>query len=138
MTFQTGESGNPNGRPKGSRNRSTSMLRALIGNEAEEIVRVLVEAARNGNVSAAKVLLDRILPPARTGTGDVLLPLPPEQSLTTTADALIRAVSNGELAPSDAGAISMLLKTRADLTDLAELERRLANLEAELELRKQH
>ena|ERR1700686_1515985 len=136
MTFQAGESGNPNGRPKGSRNRSTSVLRALIGNEAEDVIRVLVEAARNGNVSAAKVLLDRILPPARAGTGDVELPLPSEQPLTAAADALIRAVSNGELAPSDAALIGTVLKTRAELTDLAELERRLANLEAEL--RKQH
>jgi hypothetical protein len=132
MTFQAGESGNPNGRPKGSRNRTTSVLRALIGNEAEDIIRVLVEAARNGNVSAAKVLLDRILPPARTGTGDVSLPLTSEQPVTVAVDELIRAVSAGEVAPSDAAVIATLLRTRAELTDLAELERRLAHLEAEL------
>jgi hypothetical protein len=93
---------------------------------------VLVEAARNGNVSAAKVLLDRILPPARTGTGDVSLPLTSEQPVTVAVDELIRAVSAGEVAPSDAAVIATLLRTRAELTDLAELERRLAHLEAEL------
>jgi hypothetical protein len=132
MPFKPGESGNPAGRPKGSGNRSTSALRGLIGNEAGDIIRVLVEAARGGNVSAAKILLDRILPPARTGICDVELPLPSEQPLAASADALICAVSNGELAPSDAALIGTLLKTRAELTDLAQLERRLANLEAEL------
>jgi hypothetical protein len=132
MTFKPGESGNPAGRPRGSRNRSTSALRALIDGEADELIRVLATAARNGNVSAAKVLLDRILPPARCGTGDVELPLPSEQPVTAGVDELIRAVSAGEIAPSDAAVIATLLKTRAELTDLAELERRLASLEAEL------
>jgi hypothetical protein len=107
-------------------------LRALIDGEAEDLIRVLATAARNGNVSAAKVLLDRILPPARCGIGDVELPLSSEQPGTAGVDELIRAVSAGEIAPSDAAVIGTLLKTRAELTDLAELERRLANLEAEL------
>jgi hypothetical protein len=132
MPFKPGTSGNPLGRPRGSRNRSTSALRALIDGEAEELIRVLAEAARNGSVSAAKVLLDRILPPARCGTGDVQLPLPSEQPAAAGVDELIRAVSAGEIAPSDAALIGGLFKTRVELTDMAELERRLASLEAEL------
>jgi hypothetical protein len=60
------------------------------------------------------------------------LPLPSEQPVTAAVDELIRAVPSGELAPTDAALIGGLLKTRAELTDLAELERRLAILEAEL------
>jgi hypothetical protein len=61
------------------------------------------------------------------------LPLPSKDlPVTAAVDELIRAVSAGEIAPSDAAVIGTLLKTRAELTDLAELERRLANLEAEL------
>jgi hypothetical protein len=136
VTFQAGQSGNPAGRPKGVKNRSTSSLRALIDTQAEEIIAVLVNAARNGDIRAARTLLDRVLPPLRSGVGDVELPLTWEQPLTAAADAVIQAVSDGRLTPSDAMQIGALLKVRADLTELAELERRLASLETELRNRK--
>ncbi len=37
--FQKGISGNPNGRPTGSRNKLTLMAEALLDDEAEELVR---------------------------------------------------------------------------------------------------
>ena len=132
MTFQAGQSGNPAGRPKGSRNKRPSALRALIGAEAEEMIRVLASAARNGNVTAARALLDRVLPPIRSAFLDLQLPSTSERPLAEAADAVIQAVSDGTLTPSDAIQLGGLLKLRAELTDLAELERRLANLEAEL------
>jgi Family of unknown function (DUF5681) len=132
MIFQPGQSGNPSGRPRGSRNRTTGALRALIDEEAEELIRVLAEAGRSGNVSAAKALLDRILPPARSGFGETELQLNSELPLTAAADAVIQAVSDGALAPSDAVQIGTLLKIRAELTGFAELEQRLAKVETEL------
>jgi Family of unknown function (DUF5681) len=132
MPFQPGQSGNLNGRPRGSRNRTTIALRALIDEEAEEIIRVLAAAARNGNVTAAKALLDRVLPPVRSGFAEAEIPLTPELPLTAAADAVIQAVSDGTLAPGDAVQIGTLLKIRAELTGLAELEQRLAKLETEL------
>jgi hypothetical protein len=96
------------------------------------MIHVLAAAARNGNVSAAKALLDRVLPPVRSGFAEAELTLTPELSLTAAADAVIQAVSDGTLAPGDAVQIGTLLKIRAELTGLAELEQRLAKLETEL------
>lgn len=121
MPFQPGKSGNPEGRPRGSRNRSTTALRALLESEAEEAIRTLATAARNGNVSAAKALLDRILPPMRSGFIEVEVPLTSDRPLTEAADAVIRAVAEGSLAPGDAVQVAALLKIRAELTQLNEV-----------------
>ena len=43
--FKPGQSGNPAGRPKGSRNRSTLALEAIFEAEAEAITRKAIELA---------------------------------------------------------------------------------------------
>src|SRR4051812_28112833 len=60
--FQLGQSGNPLGRPAGSRNKATLLLVKLIDGEGEDIVRALVTAAKSGDVSAGRALLDRLVP----------------------------------------------------------------------------
>jgi hypothetical protein len=71
--FEKGESGNPNGRPKGSRNRSTiarqwlevnqKLKNPLTGQEEtmsqEDLMTLaLIKKAREGDVSAYKALMD--------------------------------------------------------------------------------
>jgi hypothetical protein len=71
--FKKGESGNPNGRPKGSRNRSTIARRWLEVNQklknpltSEEetmsqedlMTLALIKKAREGDVNAYKALMD--------------------------------------------------------------------------------
>ena len=53
---------NPAGRPKGSENKYTALARALMSENAEEIVRVVLEKAKDGDVHCIKMCLDRILP----------------------------------------------------------------------------
>lgn len=70
--FQPGKSGNPKGRPKGSKNRSTELKEFLL-KEAEgqlleslpKILDTLVKKAVDGDTQAAKLLLERILPAKR-------------------------------------------------------------------------
>ena len=71
--FEKGESGNPNGRPKGSRNRSTiarqwlevnqSLKNPLTGEQEtmsqEDLMTLaLIKKAREGDVNAYKALMD--------------------------------------------------------------------------------
>lgn len=71
--FQQGESGNPSGRPKGSRNRSTiarqwlevnqSLKNPLTGeqetmSQEDLITLALIKKARDGDVNAYKALMD--------------------------------------------------------------------------------
>ncbi|MGY8934545.1 MAG: hypothetical protein ACKVG6_00375 [Alphaproteobacteria bacterium] len=49
----------------GSRNKATLALEALIDGQGEEVVSTIIEEAKNGNMVAAKALLDRFVPPRR-------------------------------------------------------------------------
>ncbi len=64
--WKKGESGNPKGRPKGSRNRST-IVRELLeakatdgesGQVADQLTRALIKKAAEGDVRAFKELMD--------------------------------------------------------------------------------
>jgi len=48
--FQPGQSGNPAGKPKGTRNRATVLAEQLLDGEAETMVRTAVDWAKKGNM----------------------------------------------------------------------------------------
>lgn len=50
MTFQPGQSGNPAGKPKGSRNKATLAAETLLDGEAETITRKVIELAKPGDI----------------------------------------------------------------------------------------
>ena len=60
--FERGQSGNPNGRPAGSRNRSFIWLEQILHQDAQRVVQRIIEAALSGDMYAAKLILDRVLP----------------------------------------------------------------------------
>ena len=67
--FKPGISGNPTGRKIGSKNKTT-LLKEALKNDFEEVLRkdfkrvlrVVVDAALDGDMKAAKMLLDRAVP----------------------------------------------------------------------------
>ena len=62
MAFQKGQSGNPNGKPKGTRHRVTVAAEALMEGEAEAITRKAIELAKGGDGPALRLCMDRIYP----------------------------------------------------------------------------
>ena len=79
--FQKGKSGNPLGRPKGSKNKSTILREAMLAKtdrmlskEVPKVLMVVLEAAKNGDMSAAKMILDRAVPVKKAGADDDALP----------------------------------------------------------------
>lgn len=63
--FQKGISGNPKGRPKGSKNRMSVLAEGLIGDNAKKIVKKVIDMALLGNEACLKMCMDRILPASR-------------------------------------------------------------------------
>ncbi len=64
MQFKPGKSGNPSGRPKGSRNTQTQLLK-LLEPYAEKLINKMVEEALDGNAAALRLCIERLLPKAQ-------------------------------------------------------------------------
>ena len=56
--FQPGQSGNPAGRPKGSRSKATLALEAIFEGEADALTRKVIELALDGDTQALRMCLD--------------------------------------------------------------------------------
>jgi hypothetical protein len=64
-SFVKGESGNPAGRPKGARNRTTLAAEALLDGQAEAITQKAIDLALDGDLVALRLCLERVLPTRR-------------------------------------------------------------------------
>ncbi|MBC8240978.1 MAG: hypothetical protein H8E30_10955, partial [Alphaproteobacteria bacterium] len=54
-------SGNPKGRPKGSKNKATLLAMSILDEEAEKITRAIVQKAVNGDESAMRLCFERLV-----------------------------------------------------------------------------
>jgi len=127
--FPKGVSGNPAGRPNGSRNAATELAEALLDGEADALVRKCVEMALEGDRSAMKLCLERIVP--RRGRA-VRLEMPAIAGAADVAPAMAaisRAVAQGAVTPYDGAELSRLVESCVRTLEVAEFERRLKELE---------
>jgi hypothetical protein len=129
--FQPGQSGNPNGRPAGSRNRVTLAIEALLEGEGETITRKAIELAKAGDAPLIRLCLDRLAPARKDRHIAFALP-----KMETAADAvkaasvIADAVASGELTPSEAADLSGFVANYAKAIEITDLEARLQRLEA--------
>ena len=64
MPWKQGESGNPRGRPRKSQ-KSMAQLRSQISEHLPDVIEVLANAAKEGDVQAARILVERCVPSMR-------------------------------------------------------------------------
>ena len=118
--------GNP-GRPPGTRNKATLAALALLEGEAEAITRRAIELAKDGDPTALRLVLDRLLPKGRAVRLD--LPLRTLSDLDQATEAISGALAEGAVTVDEVGALAGLVEARRRLLETTELERRLAALE---------
>jgi hypothetical protein len=130
--FVQGQSGNPAGRPKGSRNRAAVALEKILDGDAESILRKAVEMAQEGDPTALRLCLDRILPPRKDRPISFDLPeIETTDDLPKATGAIVAAVAAGELTPSEAAEVAKILDVHVRAIEATDLHRRLAALEAQ-------
>lgn len=128
--FVPGQTGNPAGRPKGSRHKVTLAVEALLEGEAEALTRKAVEMALDGDTVAMRLCLDRIAPVRKDRP--ITFTLPPIEStadLPRATGALLEAVAAGELTPAEASDISKAVDAHVKALEVTDLHVRLTRLE---------
>jgi hypothetical protein len=130
VPFKKGQSGNPAGRRPGSRNKTTEFIEKLFESEAEALGRKAVELALAGNPVMLKMCLERIAPADKSRR--ITFKLPPISSVSDLAGAqgsILRAMSEGAIAPEDALAAARIVDATGAALERIDLEARLAALE---------
>ena len=133
--FEPGKSGNPNGRPKGSRNKTTLAIEALLEGELEAITRKLLGMAKEGDMTAVRLCLERLLPPRRDRL--VAFDLPQIECAADAANAssaVVAACAEGDLTPSEAAQVIDLIARHVRVLEVVEIEARVSALEKERKL----
>lgn len=128
--FQKGVSGNPSGRPQGSRSRATIAALTLLEGESEALTRKVVELALDGDIQALRICLDRITPTLKATSKPIDARLPPGGTLADQAAAVYEAARLGEITPDEATTLMGLIQGQIKIKELIDIEERLAKLEA--------
>lgn len=124
--WKPGESGNPAGRKPGS--GEVARLRASIAEHVPSMIQTLIERALSGDMGAARLMLERVIPPLKASEEAAALSLP-DGTLTEQGRAVLSAVAAGDLAPGQGAALLTAIGTLARVVEVDELERRIALLE---------
>lgn len=132
--FLSGVSGNPNGRPAGRRNKASEMLESMMAEDWRAVADGLMEAAKQGNASAAKIVLDRVAP--RPRGRPVYLDLPPvtnAEEVDKALNVVLAAVGDGAVTPSEAATIAGILEAKRRVIETTMLDNRVQKIERALE-----
>ncbi len=131
--WQPGQSGNPKGRPPGS--GEVAKMRAAIAERLPDVIDVLVQKALSGDISAARLLLERTVPPLRAQELPLSLSMPTSGSFTDQGRSVLQSIASEEIEPSRGAALITAIATLARITEIDELTARIATLETRLENR---
>ncbi len=106
----------------------------LMQDDARDIVRVVVEAAKGGDMTAARLVLERIAP-VRKGR-PVYFDLPPVNTVADIAAAiaaLTTAMASGEVTPDEAATVASVLVSGRQTLETEELLRRVKAIEEKVQ-----
>jgi hypothetical protein len=125
-----GHSGNPKGRPRGARAKATLAVEAMLQGELRGLTRKAIELALQGDTTALRLCLERLMPPARGR--HVQLELPPITNAAAAVAAMARiteAVGSGEITTEEGSALAAVVEASRRMIETADLERRISALE---------
>ena len=127
------QSGNP-GRPLGSKNKSAVMLRSLVSNEGEQIIRTLIRKALDGDSAALRLVVEILMGSKQ----ERLLPGIDLPIIKSAADgpramaAIVKAIADGLISPSEGEALVNIVDRTIRAFAIRDEDTRLDAIEAEL------
>jgi len=123
-----GPSPNPAGRPKGIVDRRQKVQAALM-DDAPAIARVVIDAALDGDMQAAGMVLARISPALRSQAEKVTFAFDPTAPIARQVEQVLGAIAAGEVSPDVGKQIVEAIHALSAVRAVEELEQRIAQLE---------
>ncbi len=129
MKFRPGQSGNPMGRPRGIKDRRQRYIES-IEEVVPEILELIKQKALEGDTTAIKLVLERVLPLRRAEEWVVELEaLRGAETLSLKAMAVINAIADGEVSTEAGANLMNSIGHLAKIIETDELCRRVEALE---------
>lgn len=119
--FKPGTSGNPMGRPKGSRDKRTQH-RELFESRAPELINTVINKAIDGDTQCLKICIDRILAPYRPKDEGINLDID-DGSTNEILLLILEQMYAGKLSVSESGKMLSALETKIRISDNEEHKR---------------
>jgi Family of unknown function (DUF5681) len=130
--FAAGTSGNPAGRPVGSRNKSVILFEGILDKAGPVLIRKAIAMAKAGDSAVMRALLPLLLPPRKERPGEFPLPgIESAEDALAASRLLVAGVANGAISAEEAAKLGGLLELHAKLLEVHELESRINALEQE-------
>ena len=128
--WKKGQSGNPAGKKPGTRHKATMLAERLLDGQAEELIQQCVQKALDGDSTAMRLCIERLVPPRKDRPVNLDLPQMKCVEDTIKAMAVISSgVADGELTPSEGQVLSGMVENYRKAIETTELEERISNLE---------
>jgi hypothetical protein len=125
------------GRPRGARNKVTVAIEGLMGKYGEQVAARMVKRAVDGDVGAARLILDRVAPVRRGRLVCLKLPeIGDAASVMAAQAALVSAVATGKLTAEEAERLSSMLGAYLKTVETVDIDRRLRDVENKMTDRK--
>ena len=129
--FQKGQSGNPAGRPPGSRNRTALAAETLLEGEAQALTRRAIDLALEGDTTALRLCLERILPQRKSRAVTFAVPrIDRVEDLAGAIGSIFQEVAGGRLRLDEGAALVGMLESKRRAMETIDLEKRLRALES--------
>jgi hypothetical protein len=119
---------NPRGRPRGIIDKRQRLSKAML-EDADAVVSVVMERAKEGDMSAAALVLARVAPALRLVAPTVEFDFDARAPLSAQVEQVLQAIADGKVAPDVGKQIVETIAQLGSIRQVDDLEARIKALE---------
>jgi len=123
--FKAGTSGNPAGRPPSQ----YSQIRQQLTEAKDGIIQAVIQAALDGDMSAARIVMDRLIPPLKPIAQSVQFEITADSSPLELAREILKSTASGQIPPDLSSQLITSLANLCRIEEVEELRLRISALE---------